>query len=252
MELKDKVVLITGSSQGIGKETAILFAKHGANVVVTYNKNKKLGEEVFNECKKLKDAFLVNLNVTSDESIKNCIEKTIDKFGAIDILINNAGVLVEKNFVEQTKNEIDLQIDTNIKGLIKMTKSVLPYMQGQNSGLIINISSAVGKNAYPKLSIYCATKFAVRGFTQALTKELPSGIKVCSVNPSLTATEMTNQRGVNPKRVAEVILKTAAEEIKPDSLGDVDVWKHVLEQRASDAYYGVKRKVGEMFGDGKS
>ncbi len=252
MELKDKVVLITGSSQGIGRETALLFAKQGANVVVTYNKNKKGGEEVFKECKKLKDAFLVSLDVTDDESIKNCVEKTIDKFGAVDVLINNAGVLFNKDFAEQSRNEIDLQIDTNVKGLIKMTKNVLPYMQGQNSGIIINVASAAGKNAYAGLSTYCATKFAVRGFTQALSKELPSGIKIYSVNPGLTATRMTNFQGVNPKKVAEVILKTATEEIKADSLGDVDVWKHVFEQKPSDAYYGVKRRLGRFLEKGKN
>ncbi|MBI4116150.1 SDR family oxidoreductase [Candidatus Pacearchaeota archaeon] len=248
MDLKDKVVLITGSSQGIGKETALLFAKQGANVVVTYNKNKKGGEDVFKECKKIKGALLANLDVTNDESIKNCVEKTIDKFGAIDTLVNNAGVLFNKDFVEQNANEIELQIDTNVKGLIKMTKAVLPYMQGQNSGIIINIASAAGKNAYAGLSAYCATKFAVRGFTQALAKELPKGIKIYSVNPGLTATKMTNFQGVNPKKVAEVILKAAEEKINVESGGDVDVWKYVLEQKPSDAYHGVKRRIGEMFG----
>lgn len=252
MELKEKVVLITGSSDGIGKETALLFAKHGANIVVTYNKNKKGGEDVFKECKKTKEPLLANLDVTNDESIKNCVEKTIDKFGAIDILINNAGVLFNKYFIEQNANEIDLQIDTNVKGLIKMTKAVLPYMQGQGNGIIINIASAAGKNAYEGLTTYCATKFAVRGFTQALAKELPKEIKIYSVNPGLTATKMTNFQGVNPRKVGEVILKTAEEKISVESGGDIDVWKHVLEQKPSDAYYGVKRRVGEMFGKEKN
>ena len=267
MDLKDKIVLITGGSQGIGKETALLFAKQGASVVVTYNKNKKLGEDVFKECKKIKDALLVNLDITNDESIKNCVEKTIDKFGAIDILINNAGVLFNKDFVEQNASEIDLQIDTNIKGLIKMTKAVLPYMQGQSNariensanvfeksktvGMIINIASAAGKNVYEGLTTYCATKFAVRGFTQALSKELPSGIKIYSVNPGLTATKMTNYQGVNPRKVAEVILNAAEEKFNVENGGDVDVWKYVIEQKPSDTYYGVKKRIGEMFGKGK-
>lgn len=244
MELKEKVVLVTGSSQGIGKETALLFAKHGSHVVITYNTNKKKAEEVFNECKKLSECFLIQLDVTDEKSIKNSVDSIIDKFGAIDILVNNTGVISWKSFLEQSEKEIDLQIDTNLKGLIKMTKAVLPFMKGQNSGMIINISSGAGKQGFSGLTTYCGTKFGVRGFTQALSKELPSGIKIISVNPGMTATQMTNFQGIQPKRVAEVVLKTATEEIKADSLGDVNVWKYVLEQKPKDVYYTAKKKVG--------
>ena len=139
MELKDKVVLVTGSSQGIGKETVLEFAKRGAKVIVTYNKNKKKAEEVLQECEKFNESLLIELNVKDKESIKNCVEKTIDKFGAIDILVNNSGVIEWKHFSEQNNNEIENQIETNLTGLIKMTKKVLPYFQGQNEGIIINI-----------------------------------------------------------------------------------------------------------------
>ena len=225
MKLKDKVVLVTGSSQGIGKETALLFAKEGAHVVVTYHFNEKKGEQVFKECNKLKKSLLVRLDVTDEKSIKKCVEEIIDKFGAIDILVNNSGVLVWKNILEQSNKEIDFQIDTNLKGLIKMTKAVLPFMKGQNSGTIINIASIAGKraNISQEYAPYCATKFGVRGFTQALSNELPSGIKIFSVNPSMTATQMTNFKGTPPKKVAEIIVKTATEEIKADSNLDVDV-----------------------------
>lgn len=227
-DVANKIVLITGSSDGIGKATALEFAKHGANIVVTYCSNKKRGEEVFRECNKIKESLLLQLDVTNNESVKNCIEKTIDKFGAIDILVNNAGVVIEKNFAEESNKEIDFQIDTNLLGLIKMTKSVLPYMQGQNSGIIINIASQIGKKVeWKDLSVYCATKFAVRGFTQALAKELPEGIKIFCVNPGMTATKITGFKGVEPKKVAEVILKTATGEIKPDENFDVDVWNYV-------------------------
>lgn len=225
MELKDKVVLVTGSSQGIGKETVLEFAKRGAKVIVTYNKNKKKAEEVLQECEKFNESLLIELNVKDKESIKNCVEKTIDKFGAIDILVNNSGVIEWKHFSEQNNNEIENQIETNLTGLIKMTKKVLPYFQGQNEGIIINISSGAGKEAYEDLTVYCATKFGVRGFTQALAKELPKGIKVFNVNPGMTATQMTNYEGIPPKKVAELIVKTAKGEMKIPSGGDVDVWK---------------------------
>ena len=103
MELKDKVVLITGSSQGIGRETALEFSKQGANVIVTYDSNKKRALEIFNECNKLKESFLVQLDVTDKSSVRNCIERVIDKFGAIDVLVNNAGIAVWKKFIEQSE-----------------------------------------------------------------------------------------------------------------------------------------------------
>ena len=209
MELKDKVVLVTGSSQGIGKETVLEFAKKGAHVTITYNSNKEKAEETFKECNKLNRAFIIQLDVRNEESIKNCIEKVIDKFGAVDILVNNAGVYTDKDLIIQNSKEIDLQIDTNLKGLIKMTKAILPFMKEQDEGIIINISSGAG----------------VRGFTQAWAKELPENIKVYSVNPGLTATAMTNFQGIPAKKVANLIVKTAERKIKPDNLRDVNVYK---------------------------
>ena len=227
MKLKDKVVLITGSSQGIGEKTALEFAKKGANVVVTYNSNKEKAEKVFEECNKLNEAFLIQLDVRNENSIKECIEKVIDKFGAINILVNNAGVFTNKNLMIQSSKEIDLQIDINLKGLIKMTKAILPFMKEQNESMIINISSTAGKNTWEEISVYCATKFGVRGFTQALAKELPENIKVYSINPGLTATAMTNFQGISAKKVAKIIIKVAEGEIKPDSTKDIDIDKFV-------------------------
>jgi len=231
MELKDKVVFITGSSDGIGKLTALNFAKEGANVVVTYNTNKKSGEKVFEECNKLAESFLVHLNITDDVSIKKAVEETIDKFGAIDILVNNAGVVVWKNFIEQSGEEIENQIDVNLNGLIKMTKAVLPYIQGQDDGIVINISSGAGKHGHGGLSVYSATKFAIRGITQSLaeeySKDLGRKIKFYSVNPRMTATKMTNFQGMPPEKVAEVIVNTAKENLGKNSGDDVDVEDYV-------------------------
>ena len=225
MQIKNKVVLVTGSSQGIGKETAIAFAEKGANVIITYNSNKKKGEEVLKECKKLNNSLLLHLDVTNTDSVRNCIEKIVNKFGAIDILVNNAGVLSDNELIKQSVNEVDLQIDTNLKGLIRMTKAILPFIKEQDESIIINIASAAGKQAYADLSVYCATKFAVRGFTQAMSRELPKNVKIYSINPGLTATAMTGFQGINPKKVADIIIRTAEEKIKPDNLGDIDVWK---------------------------
>lgn len=225
MNLKNKVVFITGSSDGIGKETAIHFAKEGAKTVITYNSNKKGGEEVLEECKKFNDSILVHLNVTQDKEVGECIDKIISTFGQIDILVNNAGVVCRKNFKEQNKNEIDLQIDVNLKGLIKMTGAVLPHLEKQDGGFIINIASGAGKMGIIGLSVYCATKFGVRGFTQALAKELPKKIKIYSINPGKIATKVSNFDGTPPEKVAETIINAIKDE-KIESGGDFDVfWK---------------------------
>lgn len=227
MELKDKVVLVTGSSQGIGKETAIAFSEKGAKVIITYNKNKKLGEETLRECKKHNQSILVHLDVTNEKSVKECVEKIKKEFGKLDILVNNAGVLNSNELLRQNIHDIENQINTNLLGLIKMTKTVLPFIQEQKESVIINIASAAGKQAYGDLSVYCATKFGVRGFSQALAQELPKNIRVYSVNPGMTATKMTNFHGIPPRKVADLIVKTSEEKLNISSGGDVDVWEFV-------------------------
>ncbi len=224
MELKNKVILITGSSKGIGKETAMGFAKQGSKVVITYNTQKKDAEKVLLECEKIAECMLVKLNVVDTISRNNAIEKIIDKFGAIDILVNNAGVLVIKNLIEQSEKDIENQIDVNLKGLINMTRKVLPYMQGQEEGIIINIASVYGKTGEEEVAPYCATKFGVRGFTEAMAKEHDKNkIRFYTINPNLTSTPMTNFRGVDPKKVVGVIIDTAKENLEKDSGEDIDV-----------------------------
>ncbi len=221
MDLKNKSVLITGSSAGIGEQTAYKFAAEGCKVTVTYNKGRVAGENVAKKCKELgaADVLLLNLDVTDDKSIKSAVKAAVKKFGAIDILINNAGVIVWKSLAEQSFADIENQIRTNLEGLIKMTKECLPHVS-----VIVNVASGAGKSAYADLTTYCATKFGVRGFSQSLAKE---GVKVYVVNPGMTATRMTNFRGVSPEKVAQVILDTAkGRHGKPGS--DVDVWE-VLE-----------------------
>lgn len=222
-DLKNEVVLITGSSLGIGRETAFKFAKEGCKVIITYYKDKKEGEETAKKCLDLgaSEVLLLQLNVMDNSSIKNCVKTVIGRFGRIDILVNNAGIVNWKNFEKQTFEDIENEVRTNLEGLIKMTKECLPHIKE----MIINISSGAGKSAFAGLSTYCATKFGVRGFTQALSQELKS-IKVFSVNPGATATRMNDFHGIPPEKVAEVILKAAKGEIKPDSHNDIDIWDY--------------------------
>ena len=224
MDLKNKVVLITGSSLGIGRETAFKFAKDGCRVVVTYFKDKKEGEDAAKKCASFgaADILLLQLNVMDNKSIKDCVRKTIERFNHINVLINNAGIVEWKNLKEQSFEDIENEVRTNLEGLIKMTRECLPYIKEA----IINISSGAGKSAFAGLSTYCATKFGVRGFTQALSQEL-RGINVYSVNPGSTSTRMTNFAGTKPEKVAEVILKIAKGGIRADSSRDVDIWEYI-------------------------
>ncbi len=223
MNIKNKVVFITGSSKGIGKETALAFSKNGANVVVTYFNDKKAGDETLKECEKFSECLLVKLDVKSAESVKKAIENIVKKFGGIDILINNAGVLHDKYFKEQSLKELEEQIDINLKGPIKVTKIAFPHLEKRKKSLIINIASMSGKRTHEGHSAYGASKFGVRGFTQALSCELPDNMKVYAVNPEKTATSMTNFIGINPKEVADVVVKTAKEELGKKSGDDIDL-----------------------------
>lgn len=221
--LKGKVVLITGSSIGIGAATALKFSKEGCKVVVTYFKDKKEAEEVERKCKGLgaDDVLVLPLNVMDDKSIKACVKKVVGKFGKIDILINNAGVNVWSKLKEQRFEEIEQQLRTNLEGLIKVTKECLGYVKET----IINISSIQGMISRENETVYSASKWGVRGFTKSLALELDD-IKVYSVNPKGTATRMADFGGQPPKEVADIILNTAKGKYNLPSGSDINVWEY--------------------------
>lgn len=228
MELKNKVVIVTGASDGIGAEAAKIFAQEGCHVAVCYNSQKNKGEEVFRECSKLKESILVHLDVAKEESIKNGVEEVVDRFGAIDILINNAGIVYVKDLIETPEKEIDNQVNVNLTGTIKMTKSVLPYLKSQDEGMVINVSSILGKRAEGEVAVYSATKFGVRGFTEAMAQEFnPKKIRFYCVNPRGTATKMNEYEGDNPRDIAIVIVKAAKEELGKSSGEDIDAWDYI-------------------------
>ncbi len=222
MELADKVIFITGSSSGIGKAMALAFAKEKAKVVVTYHTKEQEGEQVLAECKKLgaSDTFLVQLDIKDTTSIQDCVKEVINKFGSIDLLINDAGVIAWKKLEEQNFEDIENQIRTNLEGTIKVTCTALSYI---TTGIIC-VASQAGERAIAGLSVYCASKFGVRGFVQSIAQEVPN-LKIFSVCPGLTATQMTNFKGVSPDFVAELVLKTLHEEIKIPQGGDLNIWE---------------------------
>ncbi len=232
MELQDKVVLITGSSTGIGKETALALAKAGARVVVTYHATQQEGEEVQKECEKYSPALLIHLNVMDTKSIQESVDVVIAQFGRIDILINNAGCFVYKSLEKQTTEEIERQLQVNLGGTILMTSACLSYLKKQSDAVIINVASVLSKQSIVQGTVYCASKFGVRGFTQALALELPKNIRIYCVNPGLTATKMTGFQGIPASQAADVILATAQEQLGKKSGEDVDVRDFVPKKRS--------------------
>lgn len=219
MLLMEKTVLITGASKGIGEQTAYKFAEAGFNLILSYNKDEKNAKRITEKCKSLgsSNIMVFQLDLTSEKSIKSTFKKVSEKYKNIDILINNAGVVIWKPLKKQTFKEIDSQININILGLIKLTKLFLPIIKSS----IINISSTAGKTGYEELVPYCASKFGVRGFTQALSKE--TSLLILSINPGMTSTQMTNFQGVSPEKVADIIFRASLNKYNKPSGSDIDV-----------------------------
>lgn len=226
MRLKDKIVVVTGSSAGIGEETAELFADRGSKVVVTYHSGEEEGRETFDRCKKHSEAMLTQLDGTDKDSIRAALDNIKDKFGTPDILVNNAGIQNSGKLINISHEDIEDQIEVNLTGLINMTKIFLDEMLEKEEGLVINIGSGLGKSGMARVATYSATKFGVRGFTQSLAGELPNGFRTYVVNPGMTATRMTDYKGTEPKNVADVIVRTAEEDLNKRSGDDVDVKDH--------------------------
>ncbi len=164
--------------------------------------------------------LIMDLDITDDDSIDQAVKKTIGMFGFIDVLINNAGMAVRKRLRDQTYREIHTQITTNLEGMIKLTRA----FSGTVKRAIVNVGSGAGMKGYAELTTYCATKFAVRGFTEALALEMPDKIVLC-VNPGTTATRMTGFQGVSPAAVGKIILEAARGLYKVRSGSDINVWE---------------------------
>ncbi len=170
------VWFITGCSTGFGRELAKLVLERGWNAVITARKTEQVQDlaEGYNDT-----ALVLPLDVNKKEQIASAIGKTIDKFGKIDVLVNNAGYGYFSSIEEGEEEKIRAQFETNFFGLVSLTQAVLPYMRKQRSGHIINFSSIGGLVGFAATGFYHATKFAVEGLSESLSKEVgPLGIKV--------------------------------------------------------------------------
>ena len=181
-----QVAIITGCSSGIGYETSILLAKNGFKTYATM-RNIEKGDKLKDIAEKENlDLKIIKLDVTDDYSIKNAINEIIRETSRIDILVNNAGNNIAGTVEDLSIEEFKEQFETNFFGLVRVTKAVLPIMRNQNSGIIVNLSSIVGKMAIPLNSAYTSSKFAVEGFSESVRYELEDfGIKVILIEPGV-------------------------------------------------------------------
>jgi len=189
--MKNKVWFITGASKGFGFEIAKAALATGDKVVATVRKNAtELAKKLGNEDRTL----VVTLDVSKEAEVKTGVKQAIDKFGRIDVLVNNAGYGLLAATEEATNEEVKKQYDTNVFGLLNVTRAVLPQMRQQGSGHIINISSLFGYlNSVPGFGLYGSTKYAVEGITEGLALELkPLGIHVTAAAPGLFSTEFVS------------------------------------------------------------
>ncbi len=195
--LTDKVVLITGASSGFGADAARQFAKEGCIVVLASRRMPRLTELAEQIRSEGGRAFAVPLDVSEQSQIDEAIHTVLDKFGQVDILFNNAGY----GYLDWLENlepaaDIDTQLNVNLRGLIQVTRAILPSMLARRAGTIINMSSMAGLIAAPMYSIYAATKYGVRGFTNALRREVdPFGIQVSGIYPGPAVTEFGQHPG---------------------------------------------------------
>jgi NAD(P)-dependent dehydrogenase (short-subunit alcohol dehydrogenase family) len=220
----DKVVIVTGASSGIGRETALAFAREGARVVLGARSEAKL-RELAEAHSQWRDRFLVlPTDVTKDEEVQRLVATTMANFGRIDILVNNAGVGMRATFENMPLDDVRALMDVNLNGPVRCIQAVLPHMRRQRAGQIVNIGSVLSVVVAMRNSAYCASKFALLALSDTLRMELHgTGIEVISVLPAYTDTpffenmyryggpsRLSPFRGQHPAQVARAVLRGCA------------------------------------------
>ena len=218
---QNKIALITGATSGIGKATALEFAKHSIRLILCGRRQERL-DALYNALSKQTDVTTLNFDVRNKVEVFKAFDSLPESFKRIDILINNAGNAHGLDPIQDGNiDDWDAMMDINVKGLLYVSKAVIPQMTERKSGHIINIGSSAGREVYPKGNVYCASKHAVAAINDGMRIDLnPFGIKVSSINPGLVETEFSKVRfkggavadsvykgykALQPEDVAEII-----------------------------------------------
>jgi short-subunit dehydrogenase len=221
MNFNNKVVVITGASSGIGEVTAMEFAKQKNSVVLVARRKENL-ESVAKELVKYGSEILIcRCDVSKWQEVEQMSKMVLDKFGRIDILVNNAGFAIYGSVSELKIEEIESQMETNYFGMVYCTKAFLPKMLEQKTGHIVNVASVAGSFGLPGIAPYCASKFAMLGFSEGLYHELKgSGVGITVVSPIMVRTNFFNHpsfksmpkyspTSLSPKTVAKAIVRAS-------------------------------------------
>lgn len=228
--LNEKVAIVTGASRGIGRSIAQVLASEGAKVVVNYNSSAEAAEEVVSEIKAAGgEAVAFKANVGSFEDAQALVKLTLDTYGQVDILINNAGTTRDTLLMMMKEEDWDIVIDTNLKSMFNCCKAVLrPMIRKKNGGRIINISSIVGLAGQGGQTNYAASKAGIIGFTKSLAKEVGSrNITVNAIAPGFFPTALTDV-------LADDMVQRALELIPLGRLGELEEVAHLVAFLASD------------------
>ena len=216
--MERKVALITGGSRGIGKAIAKKFAKEGYDIVINYvSESAELGKvkEEMIENRNV-DILFVKADVTNYNGCEEMIKEVINKFGRIDVLVNNAGITKDGLLMRMKEEDFDKVIEVNLKGTFNVTKNVIPYMMKQRSGKIVNISSVVGIGGNAGQANYAASKAGIIGFTKSVAKELASrNILANCVAPGFIKTDMTDV-------LSDAVKENINKQIPLNKMGEAD------------------------------
>lgn len=232
MQLKNKIVWVTGAGQGIGKATALEFAREGSNLIIN-DVNKQELDATAKMIKNLGvEVLSLQADITSQDQIKKLVNRSVKKFKKIDVLINNAGITITKRFLEYTEKDWDLIFNVNLKGMFFCIKEVLPIMIKDNSGVIINFSSMTVKERYKYIVPYISSKFGVWGLTKSLIEELgDTKIKIYTIFPDGTDTKSLREKFpetnfsslMKPANVAKRIIKIVKNNERIESGRDIHI-----------------------------
>lgn len=220
--LKDKIVLITGASSGIGASCARKFASQGSRLILAARRKDRLD---LLAADLEAESYTIELDVRDHEAVETAISGLPEKWAEIDILINNAGLSRDLSKLQEGRiKSWDQMIDTNIKGLLYVSRAVLPGMIKKNAGQVINIGSIAGHEVYPGGNVYCATKHAVDAITKGMRLDLvETQIKVSTVDPGLVETEFSEVRFYGDKELAKKVYQ-GYKPLEPDDIADTIVW----------------------------
>jgi 3-hydroxy acid dehydrogenase/malonic semialdehyde reductase len=217
----NQTVFITGATSGIGKATAELFAKHNYKLVLCGRRQERL-DRLKQELGAQTSVHLLNFDVREKAAVKSAIDSLPEAFSDISILINNAGNAHGMDTIQEgSLEDWDAMLDINVKGLLYVSRAILPKMISKKEGHIINIGSTAGKEVYPKGNVYCASKHAVDAINQGMRMDLNEhGIRVGAVNPGLVETEFSNVRFKGDESRAKNAYK-GYQALKPEDIADI-------------------------------